>query len=47
MLTAYEQASTARDRALEGTDAADGDAPWRSPSEDVAWAGDELPGRLA
>ena len=46
MLTAYEQASTvvivpltrARPTAT---------APWRSPSEDVAWAADDMPGRLA
>lgn len=45
MLTAYEQGRTivplrARARPIAT-------APWRSRSEDVAWAGDDRPGGLA
>jgi hypothetical protein len=45
MLTAYEQGSTVVIVPLRARPTAT--APWRSLSEDIAWAGDDLPGRLA
>lgn len=47
MLTAYEQGSTVVIVPLRARARPTATAPWTSPSEDVAWAGDELPGRLA
>jgi hypothetical protein len=47
MLTAYEQGSTIVIVPLRARARPTVTAPWRSLSEDVAWAGDDLPGRLA
>jgi hypothetical protein len=47
MLTAYEQGSTVVIVPLRARARPIATAPWRSPSEDVAWVGDEPPGRLA
>jgi hypothetical protein len=47
MLTAYEQGSTVVIMPLTARARPTAAAPWRLPSEDVAWAGDDLPGRLA
>jgi hypothetical protein len=47
MLTAYEQGSTVVIVPLRAPVRPTATVPWRSPSEDVAWAGDDLPGRLA
>jgi hypothetical protein len=47
MLTAYEQGSTAVIVPLSTRARPTATAPWRSPSEDVAWAADDMPGRLA
>jgi hypothetical protein len=47
MLTAYEQRSTVVIVPMRARARPTATAPYGSPSEDVAWAGDELPGRLA
>jgi hypothetical protein len=47
MLTAYEQGSTVVIVRLRVHARPIATAPWRSPSKDVASAGDDLPGRLA
>jgi hypothetical protein len=44
MLTAYEQGSTVVLVPLGGRARPTATAPWRSSSEPVAWAGDNLPG---
>jgi len=47
MLTAYEQGSTVVIVPLRARAHPTATAPWRSRSEDVAWAGDDRPGGLA
>ena len=47
MLTLDEQGSTVVIVPLRARARPTATAPWRLPSVDVAWAGDELPGRLA
>jgi hypothetical protein len=47
MLTAYEQGSTVVIVRMRVHARPIATAPWRSPSEDVAWVGDDLPERLA
>jgi hypothetical protein len=47
MLTAYEQRSTVVIVPIRARARPTATAPWRSPSEHGAWAGDDLPGRLA
>ena len=46
MLTAYEQGSTAVIVPLSTRARPIRTALWGSSSEDVAWAGDDMPGRL-